>query len=83
MTTIEAVEAGRDAIRRRAWEEALETFTNLDHEGALSPQDLELLADAAWWGGMPDDAVNALERAYQGYLDGGLVEDAARAASLL
>jgi class 3 adenylate cyclase len=83
MTTIEAVEAGRDAIRRRAWEEALETFTNLDHEGALSPQDLELLADAAWWAGMPDDAVNALERAYQGYLDGGMVEDAARAASLL
>jgi len=79
----QTLESGRDAFERQAWDEAWKTFTEVDHEKTLSAQDLELLADAAWWSGHPDESVDALERAYAGYVDSGLRTDAARVAALL
>ena len=38
---------------------------------ALRPDDLERLGTAAWWAGQPDDATEALERAFAGYADAG------------
>ena len=63
---IETVERGRDAVRRHAWAEAIEALTAADRDGGLSPDDLELLGTAAWWAGHPDEATEALERAFAG-----------------
>ena len=49
----------------------------------LRPEELELLSTAAWWAGRPDEASDALERAFSGYADAGRSSDAARVAMLL
>jgi len=77
------LEAGRTAARHEAWEEAWQSLTQADREEALSPPDLELLADAAWWSGQPDESVDALERAFTGYSTADQPMDAARVALLL
>ncbi|MET1232041.1 MAG: adenylate/guanylate cyclase domain-containing protein [Candidatus Limnocylindrales bacterium] len=66
--SIDTLELGRDAIRRHAWTEAMEAFSAADGADGLTAEDLELLGEAAWWGGHPDDAVAALERAFAGYV---------------
>jgi class 3 adenylate cyclase len=63
--------AGREAVDRHAWEEAREAFVAADNEQTLAPNDLELLADAAWWSGYPDEATDALQRAYTAYAEAG------------
>jgi class 3 adenylate cyclase len=65
------LQQARDAMERRAWNEARAAFGDVDREDALEPGDLQLLADAAWWAGYPDDAVDALERAFAGYIAAG------------
>jgi class 3 adenylate cyclase len=80
---VQTLESGRQAISRRAWKEAWETLAEADRESSLSPQDLELMADAAWWAGHPDDAVDALERAYTGHVEADMVVEAANVAVLL
>ena len=77
---IDALEAGRDAARRHAWAEAVETLTAADRERALAPDDLEVLGNAAWWAGQPDESTEALERAFAGYEAAGRTEQAAGAA---
>ena len=71
------LESGREAARRHQWGEALEGLTAADAAHALEPDDLLLLADAAWWSGDPDGAVVAFERAYAGYETGGRTGEAA------
>ena len=66
--SIDTLELGRDAIRRHAWTEAMEAFAAAGRIDDLVAEDLELLGEAAWWGGHPDDAVDALERAFAAYL---------------
>jgi hypothetical protein len=39
-------------------------MTEADRAGDLAPDDLEVLAQAAWWVGQPDTASEAWERAY-------------------
>lgn len=68
---VETLVSGREAIRRHAWNEAMEAFLEAQREGELSPGDLELMAEAAWWAARPDDATDAWERAFAGYLEGG------------
>ncbi len=80
---IETLEGGRDAIRRHAWAEAIEALTAVDRENGLSPEDLELLGTASWWTAHPDEATEALERAFAAYADGGRGVDAARVALTL
>ncbi len=80
---VETLELGRDAIDRHAWTEAVEVFTAADHDGGLAPADLELLSAAAWWAGRPDEATEALERAFTGHADAGRNGDAARVGLLL
>jgi len=77
---IETVEAGRDAIRRHAWDEAIETLTAVDRDDGLPPEDLELLSAACWWIGHPDEATEALERAFAAYEEGGRGVEAAGVA---
>ncbi len=78
-----SLESGRQAAQRREWEAALETFHALDREEPLAPDDLQLLADAAWWAGRAEEAVDALERAYTGYVDASMPVEAAGVAATL
>ena len=68
--------AGRDAFRRHAWEDAFDLLAKADAAATLSGPDLELLAEAAFFAGQPEARIDAKERAFKAYLDGG---DATRA----
>lgn len=66
-STIEALDGARDAVARHAWAEAVEALTKVDREASLSAEDLERLGTASWWMGHPDEATEALERAFTAY----------------
>ncbi len=55
---------GRAALTRHDWTDALEKLTQADAEGTLSPADLDAYADAAWWNGRLEQAIDLRERAY-------------------
>jgi class 3 adenylate cyclase len=65
------LETGREAVSRRAWPEAYEALASADAAGDLQPEDLELLAKAAWWTGHQNESIEVRERAYARYLDRG------------
>src|SRR5262245_47983237 len=70
----------REALASWSWEEAAELLTALDQSTSLEPDDLEGLADAAWWRGQMDLAIDARERAYAGQVAAGNPAGAARLA---
>lgn len=78
-----ALAEGRDAVRRHAWREGFEFLTAADRAGNLEADDLEALAEAAWWNGRADICVSARERAYKLYLDADLTAQAALTALAL
>lgn len=57
-------EQGRAALARHAWGEALEKLTEADAAGDMSPHDLDAYAEAAWWNGRLEQAIELRERAY-------------------
>jgi class 3 adenylate cyclase len=65
----DAREAGRDAAARGAWREAYDAL--LAAQGELEPEDLERLAEAAWWTGKLDESIERRERAYKAWLAAG------------
>ena len=75
----DSLAAGREAARRHAWREAYELLRGADEDGKLTSEDLENLAEAAWWIGRLEEAIALRERAYAAYLEGG---DNQRAALL-
>lgn len=68
---VETFAAGMDAMSRHAWDEAFHAFTEVDRVGGLGPGELQMLAEAAWWTGRPDDAEMALKRAFAGHSKAG------------
>jgi class 3 adenylate cyclase len=80
---VESVQLGHNAMDRHAWAEAMDAFVAADHDGGLAAADLEQLGTAAWWAGQPDEATEALERAFTSYVDAGRSGDAARVALAL
>ncbi len=70
-------EAGRNAFARHSWREAFETLSNAQAVRALSAEDVERLAESAWWIGRVDDCIAAHERAYAAYMDEGTPRRAA------
>ena len=74
------VQQGRDAYRRHAWHEAFDLLREADSETPLTPEDLGLLAESAWFAGDPDAAIEARERGHSGYLEQGDKCQAARIA---
>lgn len=74
---------GREAIQRHDWGAALDALTEFDEEEGLSPDDLAMLGDAYWWTGHPDEAVEAFERAYGGFVREDRLGDAAATGALL
>jgi class 3 adenylate cyclase len=73
-------EAGRSALERHAWAEALALFKQADAAKELDAEGLEMLADAAWWMAQPSDALAARERAFAEYLSAGKTRRAADVA---
>ena len=63
--------AGRDAVARHAWHEGFDLLSEADRLDPLGPEDLEALAQAAWWTGKLDSCIVARERAYTLYLEAG------------
>jgi class 3 adenylate cyclase len=63
--------AGRAAARRYAWRDALEQLGAADAAAPLGAEDLELLAEAAWWSGRLASCIDARERAYRLHVDAG------------
>src|SRR4029078_5038819 len=61
---------GREAALRHAWGPAYEAFAAAPLE-ELSPDDVELYADAAWWSGKIEEAIALRERAYAGFTAAG------------
>lgn len=61
-TTGDPLAAARTAVARLEWERGFELFEEADASVELVPEDLELMAEAAWWAMHADDAIEALER---------------------
>lgn len=68
---VDPLQAGRDALKRYAWREALGYLRAADAAAPLSPEDLEGLAEAAWWSALMASCIDARERAYRLYIDAG------------
>jgi class 3 adenylate cyclase len=67
----------REALARHAWQEAFESFTRAEVRSGLGGSDLEGLAEAAWFSGRADLAIDARERAFKAHQSAG---DRVRAA---
>lgn len=52
----------KTALGRHAWREAFDLLAESDAKGQLSPEELELLAQASWWTGQLPVAIEARER---------------------
>ena len=76
----DALEAGREALRRFAWRDAYELLESADAATPLSPDDLEGIAAAAWWTGRLEACISARERAFAGYMATGSRRSAAMVA---
>ena len=58
-----SLETARSAVGRHAWRDAYEAYSSLDRQ-ELPAEDLERFAEAAWWRGKLDEAINLRERSY-------------------
>jgi class 3 adenylate cyclase len=75
-----ALEAGREAVRRHAWREAFDLLAAADQAGGLTAADLEGLAESAWWNSRMDACISARERAFALRLEAGEPRPAALVA---
>src|SRR5207244_3469584 len=62
------LDAGRAALRRRAWKDAYALLSAADEAGELAPEDLEALGEAAWVTAHYEESLRARERAYAAYV---------------
>ncbi|GAB3269592.1 LuxR C-terminal-related transcriptional regulator [Arthrobacter pigmenti] len=69
MAATEAVEQGRAAFDRYAWDDAYRMLSEADHATPLEAADLERLGTAAYLTGRDEAAVEDLGRAYQAFLE--------------
>jgi len=78
-----ALAGGREAVRRYAWRDAYELFKAADQGKSLDADDLEGLAEAAWWNGRSDECISARERAFALHMAADRPRRAARIALAL
>ncbi|HEU5050827.1 MAG TPA: serine/threonine-protein kinase, partial [Gemmatimonadales bacterium] len=78
-----SLETARAAYARTAWREAYDALGAADAAGELEAEDLERLAEAAWWLSNGTASLRARERAYRQYLQRGDLRAAAWAALAL
>jgi class 3 adenylate cyclase len=79
---VDALESAREASGRQALRQAYEAYSSVDTQ-ELAPEDLERFADAAWWSGKLDQAIELRERAYTAFSAAGDKLGAARLALTL
>ena len=79
----DSLEAGREAARRHAWRDAYELLRSADADGKLEAEDLENLAEAAYWTGRLEEALALRERAYAAFVEAGETRRAALLAVTL
>ena len=77
-----ALEEARAAAESHAWRTAYDAYSRADAR-ELTPDDLEKIADAAYWTGNIDEAIAFRERAYAGFASAGEPTRAARLALTL
>lgn len=65
------LEPARVAFARASWREAYDGLSAADAAGKLEAEDLERLAEAAWWLSEGTASVRARERAYRQYVQRG------------
>ncbi len=70
MTEARDVDVATDAVRRQSWAEAYELFQGVD-PAALDPDQLEAMADAAWWTSHLEESMALRRRAVHGFLEAG------------
>jgi DNA-binding CsgD family transcriptional regulator len=80
MERLDHLDRGRESHRLWAWADAYASLSLADKESPLAPEDLELLARAAYLTARDDDCLAALRRAHHAYLDAGATVSAARCA---
>ncbi|HEX6617406.1 MAG TPA: protein kinase [Gemmatimonadales bacterium] len=79
----EPLTLGRAAFARRAWRDARDALSAADVDSGLEAEDLERLAEAAWWLSDGTGCIRARERAYRRYLERGELRAAAGVALAL
>jgi class 3 adenylate cyclase len=62
----DSLQEAREAASSHAWRRAYDAYAGAGPTG-LAPADLERFADAAWWTGRLDQAIDLRERAYTGF----------------
>ncbi len=84
MTPMTAVaiglESAREEVSRYAWREAFGLFAAADADEPLGPDDLDQMAECAWWIGKMRHCIALRERAHAAYLKAGDVRRAAAVA---
>jgi DNA-binding CsgD family transcriptional regulator len=80
MTGADTLDLGRESFRRQAWRDAYAQLSAADRESPLAPEDLELLATAAYLVGRDEDGAELLTRTHREALSGNDPERAARSA---
>ena len=80
MDVVAELHRARDACRLQAWRDACDGLVAVDRAAPLSADDLDRLGEAAFLIGRGDEAVQALQRAYQAHAEARQVADAARSA---
>lgn len=79
-TRLHALEQGRASFRKQAWGDAFFQLSSADRELLLEPEDIVLLAQAAFLTGREAEGCDTLSRAHQVFLSAGDVQAAARCA---
>jgi ATP/maltotriose-dependent transcriptional regulator MalT len=74
----DTLELGREAFERYAWEEAYTRLSALEAAASPAPEDLDLLATAAYLTGRETECEEIWARAHQEFVGRGEVERAAR-----
>jgi tetratricopeptide (TPR) repeat protein len=67
MTEVSTVPEAREAVSRYAWGEAFHVFAAADAVAPLGPDDLDQMAECAWWTGKMRHCMALRERAYATY----------------
>jgi DNA-binding CsgD family transcriptional regulator len=80
MSTVDALDQGRESFERQAWADAFAQLSAADRDTPVEPDDLVRLATAAYLLGRDDESVVLWERAHHGFLSRDEEERAARCA---
>lgn len=84
MTALTATyEAGRNAAKRGRWRDAYVAYSGANDTSSLTAEDLESFAEAAWWTGRIEEALELREQAYAAFSAVGDLRGAARVALAL